>query len=187
MRRRNVGGSRPTSSCSGKTLYGTAGGQGSNTRVRYLPGPGAFGDYFGEPHPGSIVTPSRWCECVQSIDEVLRSVRLDGGSPLVAPAASRRRGSAAPRMVPSLAPGASVNFTYFTGYELRRLTFTARATGLEPECAVTRTCGGQRHRDYRTQGGLMVKSADPGDTAFGGVDEFQPVPPFQRPGRQPGG
>src|ERR1039458_881755 len=82
-------------------------------------------------------------------------------------------------MVPSLAPGASANFTYlYKATNYGAVTFTARATGMEPDGAVTRTAAASATVTIAPKADLMVKSADPGDTAFGGVDEFQPAPPF---------
>ena len=51
----NVGGFQPNKLIlAGKTLYGTAGWGGQQRRGYGVQrGPGAFGDYFGEPHPGS--------------------------------------------------------------------------------------------------------------------------------------
>ena len=114
-----------------------------------------------------------------AIDEVLRSVRLDGGVALSGASGVAPAGFRGPTMVPSLAPGASANFTHlYKATNYGAVTFTARADGMEPDGAVTRTAAASATVTIAPKADLMVKSADSGDTAFGGVDEFQPAPPF---------
>jgi len=178
----NDGGDQPNKLLlSGHTLYGTAAAGGSHSQgTVFSIALGLLATVSATPTPVQIGDTIQVVVSARNLrDEPMTSVELAGPITVAGSGGVAAAGFSGATMVPTLAPGATAAFTYlYTATNDGRVSFTATCAGTASDGVVTSSPATSPTVLIACKGDLMVKTADPSDTMFSGVGEFQQAPPY---------